>query len=221
MFTRVLVADDLDSINQGILMTANQLGIPEVVQVQYCDDAYLRIKRGVLDEKPFELLITDLSFKSDHRAQKYSSGEALIEVLHREHPDVKIIVYSIEDRPHKVRSFFDQHGIKGYVTKSRRGMKQLAKAIETVFNGQTYVSPELREALQNNDSLDLTDHDLEIVRLLAEGYSQAEISTLFKDKGMSPSSLSSIEKQLNKLKIQFRANNAVHLVAIVKDLGLI
>jgi DNA-binding NarL/FixJ family response regulator len=221
MFTRVLVADDLDSINQGILMTANQLGIPEVVQVQYCDDAYLRIKRGVLDEKPFELLITDLSFKSDHRAQKYSSGEALIEVLHREHPDVKIIVYSIEDRPHKVRAFFDQFGIRGYVTKSRKGMKQLAKAIETVFNGETYVSPELREALQNNDSLDLTDHDLEVVRLLAEGFSQAEISQQFKDKGITPSSLSSIEKQLNKLKIQFRANNAVHLVAIVKDLGLI
>ncbi|MGC1633782.1 MAG: response regulator, partial [Gelidibacter sp.] len=37
----------------------------------------------------------------------------------------------------------------------------------------------------------------------------------------TPNSLSSIEKKLNKLRIQFKANNAIHLVAIVKDLGLI
>jgi hypothetical protein len=32
---------------------------------------------------------------------------------------------------------------------------------------------------------------------------------------------SSIEKRINKLKIYFKANNNVHLIAIAKDLGLV
>jgi hypothetical protein len=56
---------------------------------------------------------------------------------------------------------------------------------------------------------------------MSNGLSQDEISQLFKKNNISPSSLSTIEKRLNKLRIQFRANNAIHLVAIAKDLGLI
>ena len=48
-----------------------------------------------------------------------------------------------------------------------------------------------------------------------------DISFQFKKNNTSPSSLSTIEKHLNKLKIQFKANNAIHLVAIAKDVGLI
>jgi two-component system capsular synthesis response regulator RcsB len=45
--------------------------------------------------------------------------------------------------------------------------------------------------------------------------------TVFKHEGISPNSKSSIEKQVSKLKIYFKANNTVHLVAIAKDLGII
>jgi len=36
-----------------------------------------------------------------------------------------------------------------------------------------------------------------------------------------PNSLSSIEKTVDRLKIQFKANNTVHLIAIDKNYGLI
>ena len=42
-----------------------------------------------------------------------------------------------------------------------------------------------------------------------------------KEKGMSPSSISAIEKRLKILKEHFNANNPAHLVAIAKDFGLI
>jgi DNA-binding NarL/FixJ family response regulator len=60
-----------------------------------------------------------------------------------------------------------------------------------------------------------------IIKLLSNGLSQEDISFQFKNNQTSPSSLSTIEKHLNKLKIQFKANNAIHLVAIAKDVGLI
>ena len=67
MFTKVLATDDLGSINKGVFTVVKGLGIQEVQQVMYCDDAYLRIKKATLDNQPFQLLVTDLSFKADHR----------------------------------------------------------------------------------------------------------------------------------------------------------
>jgi len=56
---------------------------------------------------------------------------------------------------------------------------------------------------------------------LAEGYSQEEISKLFKSKNISPSSLSSIEKRVSRLKIHLGAKNTYQLIALSKDIGLI
>ncbi len=221
MFKKVLVAEDMDDINRGVYDTLHELGISEIQQVQYCDDAVLKIKKGVLDGLHYELLITDLSFVADHRTQKVNSGEALVQELRHNYPDLKIIVYSIENRLQKVRSLIYDLGVNAYVCKGRRGLKELSEAIFSVLKNERYVSLEVQNALRSNNSMEVDDYDLELVEQLSKGLSQEEISALFKNNNISPSSLSSIEKKLNKLRIQFNANNAIHLVAIVKDLGLI
>ncbi|MDY0780964.1 response regulator [Tenacibaculum sp. IB213877] len=221
MFSKVLVSDDLGSINQGVLSVLDNLGVTNVQQVQYCDDAYLKIKRGILDKDPFDLLITDLSFKADHRKQKYSSGEDLIKVLKEEHPELKIIAYSVEDRLQKVRLLMNTYHTDAYVCKGRRGLIELEKAVPSVYNHQAYLSPQVAQAISHKTDLEINDYDIELVKLLSTGLSQEDISIYLKNNNISPSSLSSVEKRLNKLRIQFKANNAIHLVAIVKDLGLI
>jgi len=221
MFKKVLVSDDLISINKGVLLNIEELGIKNVHLVQYCDDAYLKIKKAILDHDPFDLLITDLSFKVDHREQKYPSGEALIKDLKQEYPELKIIVYSVEDRLQKVRTLMYTHNVDAYVCKGRKGLSELADAIRRVSKNEKYLSPQIEDSLSHKIDLEVDDYDIELVRLLANGMSQDEISAHFKNLTISPSSLSSIEKRLNKLRIQFKANNAIHLVAIVKDLGLI
>jgi len=221
MFKKVLISDDLGSINKGVLTVINTLGIDDVYQVQYCDDAYLKIKKALLDKSPYELLITDLSFKADYRHQKITSGEELINVLKKECPTLKIIVYSVEDRLQKVRILMQQLKIDAFVCKGRKGLDELSDALNNVFNNQTYLSPNIRQALSNKTTLEIDDYDISIVQLLSKGLSQDDISLHFKKNKISPSSLSSVEKRLNKLRIQFKANNAIHLVAIVKDLGLI
>jgi DNA-binding NarL/FixJ family response regulator len=221
MYKKVLISDDLDTINHGVVSVANSLGIADTHQVQYCDDAYLKIKKGVQDENPFELLITDLSYKSDHRAQKISSGEALIQVLHKEHPELKIIVYSIEDRIQKVRHLTNSYNLSGFVCKGRKGMVELEEAIKTTAEGNRYLSPKIQNALGNSGAMEIDDYDIELLRLLSKGKSQDEISAHFKEWEVTPSSLSSIEKRLNKLRIEFQAKNAIQLVAVAKDMGII
>ena len=63
MFQKVLIAEDLDSINLAIAHVVNELAIAEIHHVKYCDDALPKIKRALADGKPFDLLISDLSFK--------------------------------------------------------------------------------------------------------------------------------------------------------------
>lgn len=221
MFTKVLVSEDMDDINKGIYNTLSELGIKQIDQVQYCDDAYLKIKRAILDNAPYELLITDLSFKMDHREQRFTSGDLLIETVKKEYPELKAIVYSVEDRLQRVRALISEYNVDAYVCKSRRGLKELTKAVEAVSNNNIYLSSEVKNALSSKNNLEIEDFDIELLKQLSFGLSQDDISHYFKAKHISPNSLSSIEKRLNKLRIQFKANNAIHLVAIVKDLGLI
>ncbi|PQJ32384.1 response regulator [Nonlabens arenilitoris] len=221
MFKKVLISDDYSSINQGVLAILDQLGIAKVKQVQYCDDAYLEIKSAILNKEPYDLFITDLNFKTDHRQQKYTSGEELAAQLRNEYPDLKMIVYSVEDRLQKVRYLINSLRVNAFVCKGRDGLKDLSSAIQAVDQDQMFLSAPVEQALNPRNNLEINDYDIELLSLLASGQSKEAISKQFKDQGITPSSLSSIEKKQAKLLLQFRANNATHLISIVKDLGLI
>ncbi len=221
MFKKVLLSEDIDTISQGVMAVMDALRIDNVQQAQYCDDAYLKIKKGVLDSTPFDLLITDLSFKVDHRKQSLPSGEALIEKVRKEFPELKIIVYSVDDRAEKIRTLIRDFKVNGYVAKGRSGLRELENAIVSAYRAETYLSPELDYVLRSKPEVEILDSDITMLQMLSEGNSQDQISHRFKKENISPSSLSSIEKRLNRLRMHFGANNAIHLVAIVKDLGLI
>jgi len=221
MFTKVLISEDMQDINKGVYTSLCEMGIKEIQLAQYCDDAYLKFRKAIADNAPFELLITDLSFKLDHREQKFPSGEDLIKALKQEYPTLKIIVYSIEDRLPKVRKLITDYNLDAYVCKSRRGLVELSKAIESVYYDKLYLSEEVSHALSSKNNLEIDDYDIQLLKHLSNGLSQEDISHYFKTNNITPSSLSSIEKRLNKLRIDFKANNAIHLVTTVKDLGLI
>lgn len=221
MFKKVLIAEDMEDINKGVHTLLTELGVSQIDQVQYCDDAYLKVKKADLDKEPYDLVVSDLSFKVDHRLQTYTSGQALVEKLKEEFPNLKVIVYSVEDRLQAVRTLFNQHNIDAYVCKSRNGLKNLSLAISEIAKGETFLSPEVSNAFSSANELEIDDYDISLLDNLSKGLSQDEISALYRKENISPASLSSIEKRLNKLRIQFNANNAIHLVAIVKDLGLI
>ncbi len=221
MFKKIIIADDLVSINKGILTLTDNLKIDTVQSEQYCDTVYLKIKKALLNNNPYELLITDLSFNADHRERKYTSGEELIKALMEVQPDLKVIVYSVEDKLQKVRTLINSYHVNAFVCKGRKGLVELEQAIHSVYDGKQFLSQQVVQALSSKQDFEINDYDIVLLKLLSNGLLQDEISLKLKENNIAPNSLSSIEKHLNKLKIQFKASNATHLVAIVKDLGLI
>lgn len=221
MFSKVLIAEDMDDINTGILTALSELEITTIDHAQYCDDADLKARKARKDNVPYELLITDLSFKEDHREQHLNSGEELLIKLKKDQPTIKVIVYSVEDKLQRVRRLFKKYHIDAYVCKGRQSLKELIKAIKIVYEGKIYLSPEVEIALSSKKNIEIDDYDIGLLKLLSKGMNQDEISLDLKERSISPNSLSSIEKRVSKLKIYFKANNAVHLIANAKDLGLI
>lgn len=218
MFAKVLIAEDIDSI--GLDKVLNGLGITAVEYVKYCDDALLRVKRARLDQQPFDLLITDLSFKGDHREVKIPSGEKLIPLIRLEQPDLKIIVYSIEERPYAIRHLFERHGINAFVGKGRKSLDQVRDAVNSILRDEVYISPELAHILKDRAIHEIDNYDIQLIRELSNGVQQEHMEARFRELGITPNSKSSIEKRIGRLKDYFRANNTVHLIAIAKDLGI-
>lgn len=222
MFSKVIIAEDLDSINLAVHEALIQLKITNLHSTKYCDDALLKVKKAIQDNDPFELLVTDLSFKEDYRKDQLKSGEDLIEAIRALQPNIKIVVFSIEDKSYRIKALFENQHIDAFVIKGRNSIPELKKAIETVYNSnEKYISPDMAFVLQDKIVNEIDDYDLELIKHLSVGVSQEEMESTFKELGITPNSKSTIEKRLNKLKIYFKAKNTVHLIAITKDLGLI
>lgn len=222
MFKKILIAEDLDSISLAVIQALKQLSISEIHHAKYCDDALLKIKKGLYDNKPYDLLISDLSFKPDHQENKLNSGDELIEAVKNIQPEIKIIVFSIEDKSYRIKSLFNNLGISAYVSKGRNSIPQLQKAIQSIYHhDKKILSPELSNALRDKSLHEIETYDITLLKLLSKGLILNEIATEFKEANIIPYGTSSLEKRINKLKIYFKANNNVHLIAIAKDLGLV
>jgi len=222
MFNKVLVAEDLDSISIAVGQALEELSISEIHHAKYCDDAFLKVKKALQDEAPYDLLISDLSFKTDHRENRLTSGDELISAIKKVQPDLKIIVFSIEDKSFRVKSLFNDLGINAFVAKGRNSIPELKKAIQGVYkNNSKIVSPELSQALRDKSLIEIEVYDIILLKSLSRGLILNEIATELKNTGIIPNGCSSIEKRINRLKIFFKANNNVHLIAIAKDLGLV
>jgi len=206
MFKKILIADDIDTINLGILSQLEKNGSVEVDHVRYCDDAYLKIKKAILDKEPFDLLISDLSFKQDHREVVFKSGEDLILAVKKEQPEISIIAYSVDERSFRIKSLFKDLDINAFVSKGREGNLQLLKAMRLIYNSdKKYISPHLEHFLNNNSVIEIDKDDIELLKHLSLGLNQEEIAKALKELGKSSASLSSIEKRIGKLKIFFQS----------------
>ncbi|MCP2029380.1 response regulator RpfG family c-di-GMP phosphodiesterase [Flavobacterium sp. HSC-32F16] len=222
MFKKVLVAEDLDSISIAVVQVLEDLNIPVIDHVKYCDEGLLKVKKAINEKDPYDLLITDLSFKTDHRKANIESGDELIEAINEVQPKLKKIVFSIEDKSYRIKTLFEELGINAYVSKGRNSIQELKTALERTFrNEEKILSSDLNFNFNDKSLIEIESYDISILSLLAKGYILENISNEFKEKSITPNGTSSIEKRINKLKIYFKANNNVHLIAIAKDFGLV
>ncbi len=222
MFQNVLIAEDQNTINKGVERTLSELDIANIDTTQYCDNALLKIKGSQKTDNPFDLLITDLSFKADHKERTLTSGEELIKAIKIIQPNLKIIVFSVEHRIGKIKHLIDTYNIDAYVEKGREESNELKKAIHTILESKKYCSHSIEQLLRNTDDISQTDqYDELLLQLLAKGLKRDQIANYFKENDFPARSLSSIEKRINKLKVLFDAHTSEQLIAIAIDRGLI
>jgi len=220
MFKKILIAEDHEVRNLGVVNALTELQIHHFDFVSYCDEALNKIKTADIENKPYDLLITDLSFDKDHFQQNLKSGQELIREVRNIHPQIKIIAFSIENKPKIIDDLFKIYGIDGFVGKGRNDGKELRNTIKKVFKGEIVIPQEILNSIRNTP-LTISEKDELLLNLLAKGFTQSEIEQHFKQSNITPNSKSAIEKRLNELREVFNAKNNIELIVICKDLGII
>jgi len=220
MFKKILIAEDHEVRNLGVINTLTELKIQEFDFVSYCDDAVQRLTKAQEEEKPYDLLITDLSFEKDHLEQKINSGQELINEVRKIQPDLKIVVFSIENKPAIVDELFKKYDINGFVSKGRNDGKELKNTLKKIYTGETVIPQEIINSIRNQ-SFVFSDYDTLLIELLSKGLKQNQIELHFKKNNITPDSKSSIEKRLGELRENLNAKNNIEMVVMCKDIGII
>lgn len=213
MFKKVLIAEDFQGENHGIVETLREkLHVEELQEELYCDKAFTRLKVALKNKSPYELLITDLLFEADYTDRKLTSGIELIKASRALQPNLKVIVNSMEDNPMKINTLFKEQKINAYVCKGRHGLTELVNAIQEVYHNRTFVSPQISLNVTDN-VFELDEFDMTILKDLADGLTKKEISEKLKQRNITPNSESTIDKRVSKLFDEFGAKNTNHLIA--------
>lgn len=220
MFKKVLIAEDHEVRNLGVVNTLTDLQIQNFDFVSYCDDALHKIKTAAEENNPYDLLITDLSFEKDHFKQTINSGQNLISEVRKIHSDLKIIAFSIEKKPKIIDDLFKVYEINGFVSKGRNDGKELKNTIKRVLKNEIVIPQEILNSIRNH-SYDFTEYDITLLELLAKGWKQDAIENYFKENNIKPDSKSAIEKKLFDLRENLNAKNNIEMIVICKDIGII
>ena len=172
MTVRVLIVDDHAVVRAGLAMLIDKEPDLETVG-----------EAGTADEAIFEAR----SLKPDvilmDVVMPGRSGLDVVPTLLHEHPELKILILSMQDDSRYVREAFAV-GAQGYVLKEAADT-ELVAAIRELAAGGRYVHPELGARLmqaevaaaRRADEDPLSDREREVMRLLALGHTNQEIAS--------------------------------------------
>ncbi|WP_116789203.1 response regulator transcription factor [Flavobacterium psychrotrophum] len=217
----VLIIEDVDSIILGLKTILQDMPYCTAATAKTADEALYSIKKSVETHNPFDLVIADFSFSRNIPGNSPKKEQVFIEKVKELLPNCKIIVYSADRKPYLINNLINKKLINGFIAKDRDSLNLFPRVIKHFEAGNNiYLNQQLHPIMERYNSTDIEEYDVTLLELLASGSTQADISTILKNKGVT-SSVSSIEKRINRLKILLAAQNTIHLIAIAKDDGII
>ncbi len=163
----IVLADDHVVVRSALRMLLE--AEPDIKVVAEAGDAD-SAARYVNGHRP-SVLILDLNMPGE-------SGLSAIPKIRRQSPDTQIVVLTMQDETAFAREAL-QAGVLAYILKEAAG-EELVKAVRMAAAGKTYLQPELgaRLAAEPEPAApdDLSQRELEVLRLIALGYTNNEIA---------------------------------------------
>ncbi len=170
---RVLLADDHAVVREGLKVLVNAQPDMEVVGEAEEGNATCRL---ALDLRP-DIVVMDISMPG-------LSGVQAAERIRRECPEVRILVLTVHELGGYLRRVLEA-GASGYVLKRAVG-EELLRAIREVAHGRVYLDPHMSGQVvagfigttpsEGSGTSELTEREVEIVKLLARGFINREIA---------------------------------------------
>ena len=195
---RILLADDHTILRDGLrflLQTDSN-----IIVVGDAENGHQAVEQALLLSP--DVVIMDISMPE-------MNGIKATQVILQQRPNIRIIILSMQSSVDHVFHAL-QAGALGYLLKDSAG-KEVINAVRTVAEGKRYFSQPITETLvgdylqargnhENKDQLNqLSEREREILLLVADGYSSAEIGkALF----LSPKTVETYRSRLmKKLKV--------------------
>jgi two-component system, NarL family, nitrate/nitrite response regulator NarL len=172
-FIRLLLADDHRIVREGIRSTLQSY--PHIQIVGEVCNGVEAVERACQLKPDVVLMDINMPVMNGIEAMKH---------LRQRANGVKVIALTMHDSKEYVVKFI-RSGANGYVLKDT-SPEDLVRAIESVFEGDAFFSPsisrflleEIKETVprENSTLMELSRREIEVLRLIAQGYSNKEIA---------------------------------------------
>jgi two-component system, NarL family, response regulator LiaR len=206
----IYLVDDHKLFREGLKLLLSK--VPFVERVYEAENGQEFINN--LEEKNPDIVLMDIEMPLLNGLR---ATQKALEI----NPALKIVALSM----YADESYYTQMieaGAKGFLLKNS-GFEQVQRAITDVYDGKSYFSPEIMEALIRNinrkkvvrQGTELTDREIEILYLICKGLSNQDIADqLFLSKR-------TVDKHRENLLLKTGSNNTASLVIFAIKNGVI
>lgn len=205
--SHILIVDDHAIVRSGIRRLLADRPDTELSEATTGEEAL-----GKIRQVTFDLVILDLNMPG-------VGGLELLRRLIKAARRLPVLVFSLHAEAIYVNRAM-QVGARGFISKNA-APEELLEAIETVLAGGTAIERDLAEEIATHESGDnaylrpLTQRDLEILRLLAEGNDLAEIAAAL---GVA---YKTVANTLSRIKEKLGVSHTADLIRIAMGRGLV
>ena len=213
---RILIADDHGIMRDGLRMLIESQSDMEVVgEVDAADKVMDLVARTRCD-----LVVLDLSMPG-------GGGMPVISEIKRAHPKVRVVVLTMHEQAGYVRRAISA-GALGYIGKRVVG-RHLLTAIRSAHEGELYIDPALKSALDAAEKQDgskvhdskrdllekLSGREREVLYFVAKGWTNQETANRF---GLS---VKTVEGYRSRIKRKLGLRGRAELVRFAMSVGLL
>ncbi len=207
---RVVIADDHTIVREGLrALLSSEADITVVGEASDGHDALQEVRRTQPD-----VIVMDLGMPR-------LNGVDAAQQIRNEHPKTQVVVLSMHGSEEFVRPAI-RAGAAGYLVKGS-GLSDLVAAIRAVHRGEAFFSPSITRLVLDRSAIlaesprpdELTNREREVLQLIAEGNSSADVARLLS------LSVKTVESHRSHIMDKVGVRNVAGLVRHAVRLGLV